>query len=71
VRDHGPGIAQAARRRLFRPFAKAAADAATSAPGIGLGLSLSRRLARAMGGDLVLQHSGKDGTALALTLPKS
>jgi signal transduction histidine kinase len=71
VRDHGPGIAKAAKRRLFRGFTKAAADAATSAPGIGLGLSLSRRLARAMGGDLVLSHSGTDGTEIALTLAKA
>jgi signal transduction histidine kinase len=70
VRDHGPGIAPASKRRLFRPFAKAAADAATSAPGIGLGLTLSRRLARAMGGDLVLNRSASDGAELVLTLPR-
>jgi signal transduction histidine kinase len=62
-------LAPSARWRLFRPFAKTAADAATSAPGIGLGLSLSRRLARAMGGDLVLAHSNADGAVLELTLP--
>jgi len=70
VRDHGPGLARSARWRLFRPFAKTAADAATSAPGIGLGLSLSRRLARAMGGDLVLAQSNTDGAVLELTLAR-
>ena len=36
-------------RRLFRPFSKSALDAAHSAPGVGLGLALSRRLARGPG----------------------
>jgi len=54
VRDHGPGIARADARRLFRPFSKSAQAAATSAPGVGLGLALARRLARDMGGDLTL-----------------
>jgi signal transduction histidine kinase len=53
VRDHGPGIDRAGRRRLFDPFRKSARQAAHSAPGVGLGLSISRRLARNMGGDLV------------------
>ena len=52
VRDHGPGISATVRRRLFRSFSKSARNAAETAPGIGLGLTLSRRLARDMGGDL-------------------
>ncbi|MBI1290424.1 sensor histidine kinase [bacterium] len=52
VRDFGPGIDGTRASRLFRPFSKSAEQAASSAPGIGLGLELSRRLARAMGGDL-------------------
>jgi K+-sensing histidine kinase KdpD len=54
---------------LFRPFSKSALDAARSAPGVGLGLALSRRLARALGGDLRLQHDGPDGVCFVLTLP--
>ena len=42
-----PRLAPDAVRRLFRPFSKSAHDAAQSAPGVGLGLALSRRLARA------------------------
>jgi signal transduction histidine kinase len=52
VRDYGPGLHPDAARKLFRPFAKSATEAASSAPGIGLGLALSRRLARSLGGDL-------------------
>src|SRR5262249_34662046 len=52
VSDHGPGLSRRAARRPFRPFSKSAHDAAQTAPGVGLGLALSRRLARALGGDL-------------------
>ncbi len=46
VTDHGPGVAADVVGRLFRPFHRSAQDAANSAPGVGLGLALSRRLAR-------------------------
>jgi signal transduction histidine kinase len=61
VADHGPGIPQEARRKLFRAFGRSARDAAGRAPGVGLGLALARRLARSMGGDLVLED--RDGGA--------
>jgi signal transduction histidine kinase len=69
VRDHGPGIAAAVRGRLFRPFSKSAREAAHSAPGVGLGLALSRRLAQDMGGQLRLEESPGGGACFALTLP--
>jgi signal transduction histidine kinase len=68
VRDHGDGIARSERKRIFRAFHKSAAAAAESRPGVGLGLSLSRRLARAGGGDLRLENSER-GACFALTLP--
>lgn len=71
VRDHGPGISKTETRRLFRPFSKSAKDAANSAPGVGLGLALSRRLARQMGGNLRLEESVGDGACFVLTLPLS
>ena len=69
VRDHGPGIAPAASRRLFRSFSKSAHEAANSAPGIGLGLALSRRLARDMGGRLRLETEVTEGASFVLALP--
>jgi len=57
VQDHGPGIDSRVKRRLFQPFSKSAHQAADTAPGVGLGLALSRRYARAMGGRLWLEHS--------------
>jgi signal transduction histidine kinase len=69
VRDHGPGVAPDAARRLFRPFAKSAHEAAHSAPGVGLGLALCRRLARQLGGDLRYEPPDGPGAAFVVTLP--
>ncbi len=68
VRDHGPGLEARVVRRLFRPFSKSAHDAAQSAPGVGLGLALSRRLAQALGGDLRLAENGSQGASFTLTI---
>ena len=70
VRDQGKGIPASERRRIFRAFHKSAAAAAESRPGVGLGLALSRRLARAGGGDLEIAAKG-DGTCFVLTLPRA
>jgi signal transduction histidine kinase len=70
VEDQGPGLSRRDRRRLFRPFSKSDRDAATSAPGIGLGLALSRRLARAMGGELRFDSDYEGGAAFVLSLKR-
>ena len=69
VRDHGQGISAEAAGRLFKPFSKSDHDAAQSAPGVGLGLALCRRLSRSMGGDLRLDGLVKDGACFVLSLP--
>jgi len=70
--DHGPGISRVERRRIFRPFHKSAARAAGGIPGVGLGLPLSRRLARSMGGNLRLADPGpRGGAAFELSLRRA
>ena len=70
VRDTGPGIQDADRARLFRPFAQLHDAQETAGEGTGLGLYLSRRLARLLGGDLdLLPHDG-GGAAFQVRLPK-
>ncbi len=70
VSDNGPGITAGVRKRLFRPFSKSASEAAHSQPGVGLGLALSRRLARdELRGELALERTGPDGTVFRLELP--
>jgi signal transduction histidine kinase len=68
VRDYGPGLSASARKRLFRPFSKSAVEAARSAPGVGLGLALSRRLARSLGGDLSHDPRVTPGACFVLRL---
>lgn len=71
VTDHGPGIPNAERRRIFRPFHKSAKQAAETKPGVGLGLALSKRLASSMGGSLTCacRVDGRCGAEFILTLP--
>jgi signal transduction histidine kinase len=70
VGDHGPGISSAEAGRLFQPFTKSANQAAQTAPGVGLGLALSRRLARDLGGTLELT-AVDSGAVFTLRLPIS
>lgn len=71
VMDHGPGLSADAKRRLFKPFSKSSEGEASSAPGIGLGLALCRRLARQLGGKLTLDPNDRDGCCFVFTLPSS
>jgi signal transduction histidine kinase len=68
IRDHGPGIPAAEMRRIFRPFHKSAHEAAETKPGVGLGLALSRRLAKEQGGELSCLR-GEEGACFELRLP--
>ncbi len=52
VQDFGPGIPVKYRKRMFQPFCKSDQDAANTAPGVGLGLALCRRMAISLGGKL-------------------
>jgi K+-sensing histidine kinase KdpD len=54
---------------LFKPFNKSAHEAALTAPGVGLGLALCRRLSRTMGGDLQFDSRTKTGACFVLSLP--
>jgi len=69
VRDRGPGIPRSEARRLFRPFHKSAREAAHTAPGVGLGLALCRRLAHDLGGRLEIDPSWTGGACFVLSLP--
>ncbi len=68
VRDFGPGIAPECASRVFEPFDRAGREAG-NLPGAGLGLTLSRALARDLGGDLRLDGAVSPGARFVLTLP--
>jgi signal transduction histidine kinase len=65
IADHGPGVSEADRERLFTRFTRGATH--TSGDGTGLGLYVSRQLLRTMGGELWLE-SGAQGLGAAFTL---
>lgn len=67
--DNGPGIAPELQKDLFRPFSRSAKSESGRKPGIGLGLALSRDLARSIGGELSLEKSDSSGSTFLLTLP--
>lgn len=68
IKDHGPGISSGERKRIFHAFHKSALEAAETRPGVGLGLALSRRLARSLGGGLECGHE-ENGACFILRLP--
>ena len=68
VRDHGPGVPAVKPADLFRPFSKSVHEAANTAPGLGLGLSISRRLATSMGGDLRVARHPDGGAVFTVRL---
>lgn len=67
--DNGPGIAEELQRQLFRPFSRSAKAVSGRKPGVGLGLALSRDIARSIGGELALEKTGEKGSVFILTLP--
>ncbi|HEX4979534.1 MAG TPA: ATP-binding protein [Acidimicrobiales bacterium] len=67
VRDHGPGVPAGDEDRVFERFGRLERD--RGAAGMGLGLWLSRRLARALGGDLGLERPEGGGARFVLRLP--
>jgi PAS domain S-box-containing protein len=71
VRDTGIGIPTEQFERIFEPFVQARRSLDSTDHGFGLGLAISRQLARAMGGDLTVQSEVGLGSTFTLTLPRA
>lgn len=70
VSDDGPGIPEAERERVFERFTRCANQPTGGEPSAGLGLSVARGLAEAMGGTLRLEPGAGPGATFVLRLPR-
>ncbi len=70
VRDDGPGVSDEERDRIFEPGVRGSAGHGDAERGAGLGLALSRRLARAAGGEVLATGEGGGGS-FAIRLPRA
>lgn len=70
IRDHGPGIPETQRERVFSPFVRLEPSRSRHTGGSGLGLGIARHIVRAHGGDIVLANAPGGGLVVTLTLPR-
>jgi PAS domain S-box-containing protein len=71
VRDSGVGVPEDQRERIFEPFTQVDQSTTRIRGGTGLGLTVSRRLANLVGGDVILESSTVEaGTTFAIVLPR-
>ena len=70
VADTGVGIPEDSLEHIFEPFVQLDRSLTRVRDGIGLGLSISRDLARGMGGDLTVESQVGEGSLFTLTLPR-
>jgi PAS domain S-box-containing protein len=69
VSDRGVGISDQDRLRLFQPFTRIERKDLNYVPGTGMGLYLSRELARRQGGDITLAPPGPVGSTFEMSIP--
>jgi len=71
VTDNGPGIPPEKLDAIFEPFVQLATGLTEREGGVGLGLAISRDLARAMGGNLTVDSTVGVGSRFTLALPRT
>jgi signal transduction histidine kinase len=70
VRDQGPGIPEEFQERIFEEFVRLPVEGeAILPPGTGLGLAVSQRLIKAMGGTLTVASAVGEGSEFTFLLP--
>ena len=71
VRDHGIGIAPADLERVFEPFFRTDRSRNRATGGVGLGLTVVRRILLAHGGSVRVESDKRTGTCFHVTVPAS
>ena len=70
VSDTGVGIAPERLEAIFEPFVQVDRQLTVGTEGIGLGLAISRDIARAMGGELTVRSAPGEGSTFMVTVPR-
>jgi two-component system sensor histidine kinase/response regulator len=70
VQDYGPGFTEEDKARMFRRYARLSARPTGGEPSTGLGLSIVRKLVRAMNGELICENVAGAGAAFMVRLPR-
>ena len=71
VEDRGPGIAAGKREAVFEAFERLRSDLTEGVSGTGIGLTISRELARLHGGTLEVDANCREGARFVLTIPRT
>jgi signal transduction histidine kinase len=69
--DTAIGIAPDKLAAVFEPFVQVQSDITRNSSGVGLGLAISREMARGMGGELAVTREPGRGSTFTLTLPRA
>ena len=69
VRDHGPGICDSDRTKIFERFEQSDSEATRNTHGVGLGLFITRELANAMGGEVSVASEIGAGSTFRIKIP--
>ncbi len=69
VSDNGPGVPDGSANQIFEHFEQLSKGDSRSSSGIGLGLPIARRLARAMGGEVWYERRFPTGSRFCFSLP--
>lgn len=69
VEDDGPGIPEAQREEVFRPFVRLEHSRNRESGGAGLGLTIARDIIRGHGGDVMIEDSRSGGARVVVRLP--
>lgn len=69
VKDHGPGVPEAALKSIFRPFYRLDLSRQRSTGGYGVGLAITERAVRLHGGAVTARNSSEGGLIVEMRLP--